>query len=63
MAQDYDDWELEDQIPVVEVVYGERRQETARGLVRVVGRHVAAVRSLGPEEARIAIVQSLEERI
>ncbi len=63
MAQDYDDWELENQISVVEVVYGERRQETARGLVRVVGRHVAAVRSLGPEEARAAIVQSLEGRI
>ena len=63
MAQDYDDWELEDQIPVVEVEYGERGQETARGLVRVVGRHVAAVRSLGPEEARETIVQSMEERI
>lgn len=63
LAQDYNDWELEAQVPVVEVVYGARNQPTARALVRVVAHHVAAVRSLGPEAARTAIVQSLEEQI
>ena len=63
MAQDYDEWELENQRPVVEAVYRARGQELARGLVEVVRRNVESVRVLGPEDARERIVESLERRL
>ena len=63
MAEDYDDWELEHQQPIVEAVYRARGQETSRGLVEAVRQHVESVRLLGPEDARERIVESLDRRL
>ena len=60
MAQDYDDWELEHQRPIVEAVYRARGQEVARRLVEMVRWHVELVRDQGPEEVRELIIESLE---
>ena len=63
MAQDYGQWELDAQRPVVASVYAARGQQIAQGLVRVVAGHVDAVRRRGPDTAREEIVESLERRL
>ena len=63
MAQEYAEWELQNQSPVVASVYAARGQQIARGLVRVVAGHVETVRRRGPDTARQEIVDSLERRL